>query len=279
MNLQHGDNLMELNIDFNPLQGHVAYEEAYKAFLPPAPLNRWVQSFWQLNVPSGGFSYHSIPDNSVDWIINTNCFEDNFVVPPFLSPTVFEMTGPVSYFGIRFRLLGHQGLISTPIGEWGFSDVVNARDVLPSHVIYAVFESIKKTARFHRRCNNVSAILLSIVKHSVIDPRVARYILYCCKNMASSINLSDKQCSEFGVSSRQLRRLSQLHLGLCPKDFAKVLRFQKLLSSLSMGHHKTAWLDHYYDQSHYIREFKRLSGLTPTKFVNSSVLYNHHSSI
>jgi len=270
---------MELKIDFNPLQGHVDSEYGYKVFLPPAPVNRWVQSFWQLSVPSGGFSYHSIPDNSVDWIINTNRFEDSFIVPPFLSPTLFEMTEPASYFGIRFRLLGHQALISTPLGEWGLGDAVNSSDILPSHVIQAVFESIKNAERFRDRCNNVSIILLSIAKYSKIDPRLARYIRYYCENVASNINLSDKQCSEFGLSGRQLRRLSQLYLGLRPRDFARVLRFQKTVKSLSMGNNKTVWADHYYDQPHYIREFKRLSGLTPAKFVNSSVLYNHHSSL
>jgi|GEM_PF-1104158 len=265
---------MTLNIDFNPLQGRVADDDAYKVFLPPPPLNRWVHSFWQLNVPSGDFSYHSIPDNSVDWIINTNDFEDNVVIPPFLSSTVFEMTGPVSYFGIRFRLLGHQGLISTPLGEWSMYDTVNAEDVLPSHVIHAVFESINKTALFPDQCKSLLTILLSMIKHSDADPRVARYIRYCYKKPAASIKLSDKQCSEFGVSSRQLRRLTQLYLGCAPKDFARVLRFQRTLELQCFKKHQKAWADYYYDQPHFNREFKRLAGLTPTEFINLSVLYN-----
>ena len=103
---------MALDIDFNPIQGRVFKNDAYQSLFPSSPLSFWVQSFWQLNVPHGSFSYRSIPDNSVDWIINTNCFEDSFLVPPFLSPVVFKLTGPVSYFGIRFRLMGHQGLTS-----------------------------------------------------------------------------------------------------------------------------------------------------------------------
>ena len=269
---------MLLDIDYYPRQGYVAYKDAYMCFLPTSPLDHWVQSFWQLNVPIGKFSYHSVPDNSVDWIINLDCPEDNFIVPPFLSSIVFELTGPISYFGIRFRLLGHQGLISTPVGEWeAVDDAAKATDLLPGHVLHAVFESLKKTERFDDRCKILSESLLSMIKYPGVDPRVVRYIRYCYKNTTSNISLSDKQCSEFGVSARQLRRLTQLHLGLLPKDFARVLRFQRTLNSLSSGGHKTAWIDHYYDQPHYIREFKRLSGVTPTEFGNMSVLYNHRS--
>jgi len=253
----------------------VAYENAYLTFLPSPPLSHWIQSFWQLNVPAGKFCYRSVPDNSVDWIINLNCPDDNFIVTPFSSSIVFELTGPVSYFGIRFRLLGHQGLISTPLGEWcGIDDEIKAAEVLPKHVLHAVYESICNPLQFNERCRYLSTILLSAVKSPDIDSRLARYIRYCYKNITSNISLSDKQCSEFGISARHLRRLTQLHLGLLPRDFARILRFQHTLQVMSAVSYKAAWTDHYYDQPHFIHEFKRLSGLTPTEFKSLSVLYN-----
>jgi AraC-like DNA-binding protein len=271
---------MLLDIDYYPRQGHVAYENAYLTFLPSPPLSHWVHSFWQLNVPAGKFYYRSVPDNSVDWIINLNCPEDNFIVTPFCSSIVFELTGPVSYFGVRFRILGHQGLILTPLGEWGaVDDETKTAEVLPSHLLHAVYESIGKSLQFNERCKYLSTTLLSTVKYPDIDSRLASYIRYCYKNITSNISLSDKQCSEFGVSARQLRRLTQLHLGLTPRDFARVLRFQHTLQVMSAASYKAAWADHYYDQPHYIREFKRLSGLTPTEFKSLSVLYNSELSV
>lgn len=288
---------MELNLDFNPLQSRVADGDRYQTLQPVSPLNRWVQSFWQLTIPSGGFTYHSIPDNSVDWIVNINAFDDSFVVTPFMEPMTFEMEGPVSYFGIRFRVLGQQVFMSTPVGELSEksnekneSDVVGAQDVLPSHLLEQVFESLMNVESFQDRCHEVSRVLLSSIRHSAISPnidskmnsnvdsRLAKFIRHCYSHSVSNMNLSDKQCSEFGVSARQLRRLSQLYLGLSPREFIRVLRFQRTLESLKTGCQQSAWVDHYFDQPHFIREFKRLSGYTPTKFLNSSVLYNHHSS-
>jgi len=267
---------MLLDIDYQPCQGHVEQSGAYQTFFPPPPLSHWVQCFWQLNVPVGNFCYRSMPDNSVDWIININDPEKSFIITPFSSSIVFELTGPVSFFGVRFRILGYEGVISAPLGEWAsVSDDAGAAEVLPDHVLYAAYESINKSTNFIERCKYMSTILLRTVKTPSIDLRLARYIRYCHNNINSNISLSDKQCSEFGLSSRQLRRLTQLHLGLTPRDFSRVFRFQHMLKILDMGGSNIAWAGHYYDQSHYIREFKSLSGLTPTEFRKLSALYNH----
>ena len=270
---------MPLNIDYHTYQGHVTHNNAYLTFEPQPPLSHWIQCFWQLNVPEGKFCYRSVPDNSVDCIINVNCPEDTFIVTPFLSSIVFKLAGPVSYFGIRFRILGHQGLISTPLGEWSAADDdTKTAEVLPDHVLHAIYECIDKSLQFETRCKYITTILLSTVQYPDIDPRLACYIRYCSQNIASNISLSDKQCSEFGLSARQLRRLTQLYLGLSPRGFARVLRFQNTLQAMNSASNKSAWADHYYDQPHFIREFKNLSGLTPTEFKSLSVLYNSESS-
>ena len=262
---------------YNPTQGKVADDHAYKTQQPLPPLNRWVQSYWQLTVPKGEFQYHSVPDNCVDWIINIDCFDDNFLIPPFLSSTLFHIVGPASFFGIRFRILGHKGLIFMPLGEWGEAGSVKAEDLLPADIVYSLFEAINNAKSFDKRCNSVSAAMLSALTFADVDPRLARYIRYCYENLSSNLDLSDSRSAEFGVSARQLRRLAKQHLGLLPKDFAKVLRFQGALKTMNAPQHNKAYLDHYYDQPHFVREFKRFSGVTPIQFIKMSVLYNYCS--
>ena len=265
-----------MNIDYQPLQGRVALENGYQTYLPSPPLNQWIQSFWQLNIPCGKFCYRSIPDNSVDLIVNLNRPEDIIIVPPFISSIVFELSGPVSYFGIRFRILGHQSLIPAPLGEWkDAGETTNPAEMLPNNTLDALYECIGKPLLFHARCEHVTTILLNAMSYPDIEPRLARYIRYCHNNIGSNISLSDKQCSEFGISSRQLRRLTQLHLGLSPREFSRVLRFQLTLRAMNTASYQATWAPHYYDQSHFIHEFKNLSGLTPTEFQNMSVLYNN----
>ncbi len=265
-------------LDYNPTQGSVIGGRAYHTSQPAPPLNQWVQSYWQLTVPKGRYHFHSIPDNSVDWIINLNCFDDNFLIPPFLSSTIFDIDGPASFFGIRFRILGHQGLISEPLGEWCEASSLKAQSLLSADVVYSVYESIVSGKSFDERCHRLSAAILPFITLSDVDVRLSRYIQYCYSNASSNLDLSDSRASEFGVSARQLRRLSKQYTGLPPKDFSKVLRFQNALKAMNESQHSKTYLDLYYDQPHWIREFKCLSGVTPSQFRKMSVLYNDPSS-
>lgn len=266
---------MPPRIDYDPIQGRVAQNDAYLTFTPPPPLSHWVQSFWQLNVADGQHCYRSVPDNSVDWIINIDRPGDNFLVTPFLCSIVFDLPGPVSYFGIRFRLLGQQGLTPVALGEWSApGDSVAASEVLPGGLADAAAECLVGRLDFGARCQSLATLLLGVVREPRIDTRLVRFIHYCRRNIASSIDLSDRRCGEFGVSARQLRRLSQLYLGLSPRGFARVLRFQSALGGMVEGLYNRAFPDHYYDQPHFIREFRRLAGVAPREFMNLSVLYN-----
>jgi AraC-like DNA-binding protein len=72
-----------------------------------------------------------------------------------------------------------------------------------------------------------------------------------------------------GISARQLRRLFEFYIGDTPKVFSQVVRFQAILkakpSSQSLRQNKLFFDTGYYDQSHFIREFKNFYGVTPAK--------------
>lgn len=75
---------------------------------------------------------------------------------------------------------------------------------------------------------------------------------------------------QLGVSPRHLRRAFSDGIGLSPKQYAMMLRFQRALALLesedrtSLG--QVAQACGYFDQSHFNREFKRLGGLSPRAF-------------
>jgi AraC-like DNA-binding protein len=71
-----------------------------------------------------------------------------------------------------------------------------------------------------------------------------------------------------GLSARRFTRLFTLEVGLTPKVYARVQRFQRVLQA--MDGFAGDWTDiaqrcGYFDQSHLIRECRSLSGFTPTE--------------
>jgi len=75
---------------------------------------------------------------------------------------------------------------------------------------------------------------------------------------ADRLTCVDDLVSVSGYSRRQLQRLFPEKTGFSAHDFLKILRFHQALA--------TQRIDAYTDQSHYIREFKRITGITPVAF-------------
>jgi len=72
-----------------------------------------------------------------------------------------------------------------------------------------------------------------------------------------------------GVSRRSLERLCARYFGFPPKMLLRRQRFLRSLATYMLGH-KGNWskaLDgQYYDQAHFVREFRRFMGMSPTAY-------------
>jgi AraC-like DNA-binding protein len=85
------------------------------------------------------------------------------------------------------------------------------------------------------------------------------------KNFADAESLYDF----IGLSPRQIQRLFKKHYGLSPKMILSIIRFQHCLKELIKNNdEKDDLVASYYDQSHFISDFKKNIGLTPREFIN-----------
>ena len=87
-----------------------------------------------------------------------------------------------------------------------------------------------------------------------------------------------------GLSARRFTRLFTLEVGLTPKLYARVQRFQRVLR-LHAGSH-SARLDAtsrsdcgYFDQSHLIRDCRSMSGFTPTELAARRIGDSDHVAL
>ena len=266
---------MFLGFEQTVYQGLVSKNGTYRTINACSRINHWVSSFWQLDVEQGNYIYRSVADNCVDWIINLLDPDESFLVSPFTTPIEFPLTGPVSYFGIRFRTLGYQGLTHLPLGEWNDVQTVKAEEILMPDLLEQIQNCAYAFSQFNQRCDAISKILQASLKYPVIDTRLMQFFRLVNDGSLLSTEAGKLQSIEFGRTQRQVRRLSQLHLGLSMKSFIRVSRFQNVLHLMHMNRFdKQAFLEHFYDQSHFIREFKYFTGTTPDKFGKMSFLYN-----
>lgn len=76
---------------------------------------------------------------------------------------------------------------------------------------------------------------------------------------------------ELGISERHLRRVFREVVGMCPKAFIKLKRFERAIKAASDGP-DSSWSDiavgaGYYDQAHMIADFRSIAGATPREFL------------
>jgi AraC-like DNA-binding protein len=101
------------------------------------------------------------------------------------------------------------------------------------------------------------------------DP-ITDYALDRIATSGGLIRISDI-CEEIGCSRRYLTAKFADYVGLSPKEYSCLIRFNqiyKLLNLISTAARNDG--DYYYDQSHLIREFKKFTGFTPGEYTRLS---------
>jgi AraC-like DNA-binding protein len=81
-----------------------------------------------------------------------------------------------------------------------------------------------------------------------------------------SVDLLAQKCN---MSKRTLERIFYTNMGIPPKEFISIIRFQQVLKTLQKDRPKgklfqIAFENGYYDHAHFTREVKKYSGFTPS---------------
>ena len=94
---------------------------------------------------------------------------------------------------------------------------------------------------------------------------------YCIEKIIASkgkITVQELE-KKTGYSSRWLNMKFNRNLGVSPKNLSAVIRFSQYyrarISGTEGSFFKNDFYELYYDQSHFIKDFKRFTGLSPTK--------------
>jgi AraC-like DNA-binding protein len=78
-------------------------------------------------------------------------------------------------------------------------------------------------------------------------------------------------CEELGWSRRRLAARFREAVGLPPKTVARLLRLDRAieLAGSGMAWAEVAYACGYFDQSHLVNEFRRITGASPTQYLGA----------
>lgn len=255
----------------------------YQTFQPHKDLAPLVKCYWTLEIPVGEKATRQriLPDGCIEMAfilgadIKRYTTGDDYIYQPrsmvigqITEPFYIEPTGDVCTFAVRFYPFGFSNLTPIPIHELTnketpLEDVVDKRSAqfLEAEIILA--------KNVEERIAIVEKFLLSLLSHkSTLDMVV--------KNTVDAIFASQGSASlsvvlgEHVAQKRQIERKFLKHIGLSPKQLCKVIRFQASLKMLLNEDYgslsNVAYESDYYDQAHFIKDFKYFTGKRPKDF-------------
>jgi AraC-like DNA-binding protein len=177
--------------------------------------------------------------------------------------TQIELHPGTYSFGVFFRPTGFSRLFGVPVNELanrGY-DATSISDQL-----HRLWLRLAQSATFEQRVAVIECVLLARAARSAKKDKMlsaAEYIF----SSHGAIRISHL-ADETGLSLRQFERRFVQSVGITPKLFARVARFQTALDT-KIAAPQRSWLQiahalHYHDQMHMIHDFQELAGDSPT---------------
>lgn len=176
--------------------------------------------------------------------------------------TFTEHDGLQQGLQINFTPIGARLFFQRPIAELT-RQVVSFDDLLPNtHLAEALAELSDWDARF----DLVERLISSRMHEARIGVDPVEWAFKRIDSAGGAIELRDL-CDELGYSAKHTIALFHKQLGMPPKLLARLVRFDRLMTSVKNGGAKS-WSDlapelGFADQSHLIREVRAFTGLTP----------------
>ena len=180
-----------------------------------------------------------------------------------------ELTGALSVFSIVFQPQGVMKFFKFPMHE-----ICNLNVPL-QHICGQtgrdLVEKMGDATTFLQRVNIAEGYLWNLLKTNYADfefkriTHIADLIKHTCGNI-SVPQLASEAC----LGRKQFERIFAGHIGISPKQYLKIIRFQYALfqkqQNINLNLTELSYESGYYDQSHLINDFKSFSGLTPKQY-------------
>lgn len=234
----------------------------YSEIAPSRRLAKHVECFWFLDPAPGDKDNRVLPDGCTDLVFS---LIGGRVSGSVVGAMTRSITTPVrpgeKVFGVRFHPAMSHGLLRAPVAMLT-DQVVDLGSVWGKDG--TALEQRLAEARSHEECRRAIEAALQPGDAATAVQCAALWIVEN-RGIASAGELA----RHAGLSARQFRRLCIEQTGVGPKMLCRVVRFRNAANH--MARPADNWADFalahgYYDQAHFINEFREFSGLTPAQY-------------
>jgi AraC-like DNA-binding protein len=269
----------------------------YYRYAPPAPLNRFVEVLWLFEGLAGPHQKERLlPDGSVELVVNlhedriplydhddiTRCeiFPASVVCGPHSRFFVIDTASQTNVAGVHFKPGGAYPFLKLPSGElhnvhvgldalWGTTACEMRERLLEAKTPAAKFRALEETL-----LGQAGGLL---ERHPAVAFALNEF------HGAPETQKISEVTERVGLSPRRFIDLFRKEVGLTPKLFCRVRRFQKVLRLISLGR-AVDWAEiavacGYFDQAHFIHDFRAFSGINPSSYLADHTEHLNHVPI
>lgn len=259
----------------------------YETFLPTSDLADWIKCYWTLESEPGEIPERQtiVPDGCMEMIFHygdlyrqyrdehTSIIQPQcFVIGQLTKPLVIEPTGATGIFAIRFQPGGFAPITHMPLHS--FHDQAVELTQVFGEAVRETEQNILTATSTEARITEIETFLFQqLIQPAAIDRLVSSTIdLMLTTNGRLPVT---ELLTHARGNRRQLERKFVTHVGLSPKKLSRMIRLQATLRLVLTGQvddlTSASYAGAYFDQSHFIRDFKELTGLTPKELYGDSL--------
>lgn len=256
----------------------------YQEFEPHPDLTPVVKCYWTLEVPAQEDVKRQliVPDGCIEmaFILGDDIIRytsgDDFILQPremilgqITRQFHIKPTGVVDTFAVRFYPYGFANFVHTDINTLSNTETPLAA-VFGEEAAGGLARGIIHAANTMERIGVVEGFLLNRLGETETIDAIVQTTLEAMLETKGSGAIKDI-LKEDTSKRRQLEREFRQKIGLSPKQLGKVIRLQAALKMMLNRQSETltevAYESEYYDQAHFIKDFKEFTGTTPKRFL------------
>ncbi|MBX2965285.1 MAG: helix-turn-helix transcriptional regulator [Cyclobacteriaceae bacterium] len=254
----------------------------YQTFQPQENLSAFVKCYWILEGDSQAISgkQRIVPDGCMEMIFHYGDLyrqylpNGNSIVQPrcFVFGQIstsldIEPTGDTGIFSVRFLPDGFTPFSALPLGTME-NRAVPLQELFGEEGL-ELEKKMLQTQTVEERIKILETFLLNRLASPEAADRVVKSSVEVILNLNGNLSV-DELSRQVNVNRRQLERKFSSIIGLSPKQLSKMIRLQATLKMLMNGEYTSltaiAHEGEYYDQAHFIKDFKEFTGLSPRQF-------------